>query len=93
MYYKHITIINYNSRVIRMALQAVVSPMIVILTTLEVSFTLLGNIYSTGITLDGCNIFIVQATGPAHKYQTRQQCSNNFGHRTVGITKPANGTC
>jgi len=36
---------------------------IVILTTLEVSFTLLENIYSTGMTHDDRqNIFIVQAT-------------------------------
>ncbi len=33
-------------------LQVVASPMIIILTTLEVSFVLLDNIYSTGITHD-----------------------------------------
>ncbi len=38
--------------IIRMTLQVVASPMIVNLTTLEVSFTLLENIYSTGITRD-----------------------------------------
>ncbi len=36
--------------------------MIVILTTLEVSFMLLANIYSRGVTHDNRNIFIVQAT-------------------------------
>ncbi len=46
-----------------MMLKVVVSPMIVILTTLEVPFMLLENIYSTDITLDGRNIFIAPATG------------------------------
>jgi hypothetical protein len=36
-------------------LKVVASPRIVILTTLEVSFTLLENIYSTGITHDDCH--------------------------------------
>ncbi len=43
-------------------LEVVASPTIVILMTLEVSFMLLANIYSRGITHDH-NIFIVQATG------------------------------
>ncbi len=45
-------------------LQVVGSPMIVILATLEVSFMLLENIYSTRITHDDCHCqnFIVQAT-------------------------------
>ncbi len=46
----HITIVNDDSIVIRMMLQVVVSPTIGILMTLEVSFMLLDNIYSTGIT-------------------------------------------
>jgi hypothetical protein len=50
-----------------MMIQVVMSPMIIILMTLEVSFTLLENIYSTVITPDNhrgdCNIFIVQAPG------------------------------
>ncbi len=58
LYYKHITIVNDDFRVVRMTLQVVASPMIVILTTLEVSFTLLENIYSTAITHDDRNIFI-----------------------------------
>ncbi len=45
LYYKHITIVNDDSRVVRMILQAVASPTIVIMMTLE-------NIYSTGITDD-----------------------------------------
>jgi hypothetical protein len=46
-----------------MMLQVVASPMNVILTTtLEVSFTHPENIYSTGVTHDDLNIFIVQAT-------------------------------
>ncbi len=44
-------------------LQVVASPTIVNLTTLEVLFMLLANIYSTGITHDDRNIFKVQATG------------------------------
>jgi hypothetical protein len=51
-YYKHITIVNYGSRVIilttldsRMTLQVVTSITIVILTTLEVSVMLQENIY------------------------------------------------
>ncbi len=35
LYYKHITIINDDSRVIRIMLQVVVSPVIIILMTLE----------------------------------------------------------
>jgi hypothetical protein len=46
-----------------MTLQVVASPAIVILTTLEVLITLLEDIYSTGITRDDRNIFIVHATG------------------------------
>jgi len=56
-------IVNDDFRVVRMRLQVVVSPTIVILTTLEVSFLLLENIYSTGFTHDNSHIFIVQATG------------------------------
>jgi hypothetical protein len=55
LYYKHITIINGNSRAVRMMLQVVASPTIVILMTLLVSFMLLENIYSTGVTHDDCN--------------------------------------
>ncbi len=48
-------------------LQVVVSPMIISLMSLEVSFVLLENIYSTSVTYDchlnSQNIFIVQATG------------------------------
>jgi hypothetical protein len=40
-------------------LQVVASPMIVILTTLEVSFMLLANIYSGGVTHDDCHVMIV----------------------------------
>jgi hypothetical protein len=46
-----------------MTLQVVASLMVVILITLEQSFTLLENIYSTSITDDDRNIFIGQATG------------------------------
>jgi hypothetical protein len=56
LYYKHITIVNDNSI---MTLQVVASPMIVILTTLEVSFMLLANIYSRGITHDNRHVTIV----------------------------------
>jgi hypothetical protein len=59
LYYKHITIVNDDSI---MMLQVVASPMIVILMTLEVSFMLLSNIYSRGITHDDRNIFIAQDT-------------------------------
>jgi hypothetical protein len=57
LYYKHIVIVNDDSRVIRMTLQVVASPMIIIL-------MILGNIYSSGVTYNRQNIFIVQATGP-----------------------------
>ncbi len=57
--YKHITIVNDNSRVIRIELQVLASTTIVILTTLEVSFTLLENIYSTDITHDDSYMMIV----------------------------------
>jgi len=56
LYYKHIMIVNDDSI---MTLQVVVSPTIVILTTLEVSFMLLANIYSTGVTHDSCRVMIV----------------------------------
>jgi hypothetical protein len=56
LYYKHITIVNDNSI---MALQVIASPMIIILMTLEVSFMLLANIYSRGVTHDNCHVTIV----------------------------------
>ncbi len=40
-------------------LQVVASPTIVILTGLEVSFMLLANIYSRGVTHDDCHVTIV----------------------------------
>jgi hypothetical protein len=45
-------IVNDDSQVIGMMLQVVVSATTVILTTLEVSFMLLKNIYGTSITHD-----------------------------------------
>jgi hypothetical protein len=42
--YKYITIVNDDSRLLIMMLQVVASPVIIILMTLQVSFTLLGNI-------------------------------------------------
>jgi hypothetical protein len=56
LYYKHITIVNDDTI---MMLQVVASPTIVILTTLEVSFMLLANIYSGGVTHDDCHVMIV----------------------------------
>ncbi len=50
LYYKHITTINDDSRVVRMMLQVVESHTITILTALGVSFMLLENIYCTIIT-------------------------------------------
>ncbi len=50
LYYKHIRIVNDDSRVIRVMLQVVASPTIII-----------ENIYSIGITHDNGNMFIVQA--------------------------------
>ncbi len=54
LYYKHITIVNDDSRVNRMTLQDVATPRIVIQTTLEahriVILITLQNTYSTGIT-------------------------------------------
>ena len=60
LYYKHIIIVNDDSI---MMLQVVASLMIVILMTLEMSFMLLANIYSRGVTHDDRNICIVQAIG------------------------------
>jgi hypothetical protein len=66
MYLKHITIVNDNSRVVRMMLQVVASLMIVILMTLEASFMLLENNHSRAslaiVSYDPQNIFIAQAT-------------------------------
>jgi hypothetical protein len=56
LYYKHVTIITDNSI---MTLQVVASPMIVILPTLEVSFMLLANIYSRGVTHDIHHVAII----------------------------------
>jgi predicted transporter len=70
MYYNHITIVNDDSRVIRMTLQVVASPTIVSLTTLEVSFMLLENILQTSLmaVAHECqSIFKVHATGHCHK--------------------------
>ncbi len=57
LYYKHITIVNDNSV---MMLQVVASHTIVILITLEVSFMLLANIYSSGITHDDRHVMIIK---------------------------------
>jgi hypothetical protein len=57
-YHKNIMVVNDTSRVIKMIHQVVASPMIVILTTLEVLFMLLENIYSTGITNDNRHMTI-----------------------------------
>jgi hypothetical protein len=77
LYYKHIMMVNNNSRVIRMTLQVVVSPMIIIpmsleapmivlLTTLEVSCMVLENIKSqaslTIVTYDCHNILQYRQT-------------------------------
>jgi hypothetical protein len=61
LYFIHITIVNYNSWVIRMTLQVVAYPypMIIILMTLEVLFTLLENILNTRVTPDDCHMTIV----------------------------------
>ncbi len=56
LYYKHITIVHDDSI---MMLQVVASPTIVNLTTLEVSFMLLANIYSRGVTHDDRHVTIV----------------------------------
>ncbi len=59
MYYKHITIVNYDCRVVRMMLKIVASPTIIILMTLEVSFLLIERIYSTGVTHDDRHMLII----------------------------------
>jgi hypothetical protein len=51
--------VNDDSRVVRITLQYVTSTTIIILTTLEVSFMLLDNVYSTGITHDDRHMTIV----------------------------------
>ncbi len=45
--------------VVRMTLQAVASPMMIILTTIEVFFMMLENIDSKGVTHDDQNMMIV----------------------------------
>jgi hypothetical protein len=73
LYYTNITIVNDNSKVIRMIPPLGASLTIIILTTLEVSFMLLEssimlleNIYCTGITHGDRQLqlsyFVVQAT-------------------------------
>jgi len=61
----------HDSRVIRMMLQVVPSSTIIILMTLDVSFILLENIYSTGIAckhhLRSSKYLLVQATGDKMK--------------------------
>ncbi len=54
----------------RMTFKAVASPTIVILMTLEVSFTLIENIYTTGVNHDDDNIFKAQTTGLFCKHVT-----------------------
>ncbi len=56
LYYKHITIGNDNSI---MTFQVVASPTIIILITLEVSFMLLTNFHSRGVTHDDRHVMIV----------------------------------
>ncbi len=56
LYYKYITIVNDDSV---LTLQVVVSPTIIILTTLEVSFMLLAHNYIIGVTHDDCHVTIV----------------------------------
>ncbi len=56
LYYQHITIVNDDSI---LTLQVAASPTIVILMTLELSFMLLANIDSTGVTHDDCHETIV----------------------------------
>ncbi len=51
-YYRYIANVNDDSRVAKLMLQVMVSLKIVILMTLEVSFTLPKNNYSTGVILD-----------------------------------------
>jgi hypothetical protein len=70
LYYKHNTIINYDSRVVRMMLQVVASATNVMLTTLGALAIVTQippeNIDGTGITYDCHNhqkCFTVQATG------------------------------
>jgi hypothetical protein len=57
LYCKHIMIANDNSV---MRIQVVASPTVVVLITLEVSFMLLANIYSRGITHDDRHVIIVK---------------------------------
>jgi hypothetical protein len=53
--------------------------MIIILMTQEVSFVLLENIYSTGVTHDDCHdIFIVQATGDSEIIRMMPSCGITY---------------
>ncbi len=70
LYYKNITIVNDTSEVVKMMLQDVVSPAIVILMTLEVSFILLDNIFSTGITHDDRHLQLSYCYSTVHYTDT-----------------------
>jgi hypothetical protein len=76
LYYKHIMIVNDDSRFIRMMLQVVALSTINILMTLEVSFTLLENIYGTGITDDDHCMMIFTIQAIIHlKYHQEMVCN------------------
>jgi hypothetical protein len=90
LYYKHITIVNHDSRVVilmtlnsRMTLQAVASPTTVILMAPEISFTLLENMYSTCINRDDCSIFIVQVTASYFKDRFKNSFSKKAARWTA----------
>ncbi len=73
-YYKQLMIVINDPRVIRTTPQIVASPMIAVLMTLVVSFTLLENIYSTNVTHNSCHMTIV-----IYFYNT--------GHKLEGIAQ------
>ncbi len=72
LYYKHIRIVNDD---FLMMLKVVASPTIVILMNLEVSFILLANIYSRGVTHDDRHETIITYlnTGPWFYYFQKER--------------------
>jgi hypothetical protein len=72
---------DYNSFIIQateVILQVVASPMIVILMTLEVSYMLQENIYSTGVTHDDCHLRLSYFYSTVHSFITLSETSTNL---------------
>jgi hypothetical protein len=71
LYYKNIRIVNDTSRVIRS--DAPSCGITIILTTLEVSFMVIENIYSTGVPHDDCHLQSLYFYSTGHLWQPGSQ--------------------